>query len=268
MMPYLTPAQISSVEEKLTGKNHSAMYFAGNALVSSIVGAISGNLIYEYLKNVFIAKGKGFVWAEASNGYTAPQVAYNALFGVHGTEEQVASSVFNFGNIIVPFIVAATCILGFVLAFKLPRDFTHDILVEEFVKMDPTIDTSVIEKEETVEERGEIIFVQIGLTILSGFMFGFIWSAFLMRSLKSFNSRFKMLIPYVLSCIVPFAAIYFNLKLRKIIIDEANSRGVKVKISRVVLILTSLVAPILPINIISLAVLQNGINKVYAAKGI
>ena len=32
MMSYLAPAQISSVEEKLTGRNHSAMYFAGNAV--------------------------------------------------------------------------------------------------------------------------------------------------------------------------------------------------------------------------------------------
>jgi hypothetical protein len=53
MMPYLAPAQISSVEEKLTGKNHSAMYFAGNAVTTSIVGAISGNLVYEYIKNIF-----------------------------------------------------------------------------------------------------------------------------------------------------------------------------------------------------------------------
>ncbi|MBE6595928.1 MAG: MFS transporter, partial [Ruminococcaceae bacterium] len=45
MMPYLAPAQISSVEVKLTGKNHSAMYFAANAVTTSIVGAISGSLV-------------------------------------------------------------------------------------------------------------------------------------------------------------------------------------------------------------------------------
>jgi Na+/melibiose symporter-like transporter len=47
MMPYLAPAQVSAVEEKLTGKNHSAMYFAANALVTSIVGAVSGTLVYD-----------------------------------------------------------------------------------------------------------------------------------------------------------------------------------------------------------------------------
>ena len=45
MMPYLATSQISSVEEQLTGKNHSAMYFAANAVTSSIVGAISGSFI-------------------------------------------------------------------------------------------------------------------------------------------------------------------------------------------------------------------------------
>jgi hypothetical protein len=56
MMPYLVPAQVSSVEEKLTGKNHSAMYFAAQALISSIVSAISGSLIYEWIKMLFISK--------------------------------------------------------------------------------------------------------------------------------------------------------------------------------------------------------------------
>ena len=40
MMPYHVTAQVSSVEEKLTKKNHSAMYFAANAVVTSIVGCI------------------------------------------------------------------------------------------------------------------------------------------------------------------------------------------------------------------------------------
>ena len=51
MVPYHITAQISSVEEKLTHKNHSAMYFAGNALFTSIVSAISGSLVYENIKN-------------------------------------------------------------------------------------------------------------------------------------------------------------------------------------------------------------------------
>ena len=91
MMPYLAPAQISGVEEKLTGRNHSAMYFAGNAVVTSVVGAISGSLVYEYLKNIFLIPDHGFVWAEATGTLGASQVAYEKIFGAVGTAEEVAA---------------------------------------------------------------------------------------------------------------------------------------------------------------------------------
>ncbi len=267
MMPYLAPAQISSVEEKLTKKNHSAMYFAGNAVATSIVGAISGGLVYEYVKNIFLAKGKGLVWAEAADGLSASDTAYKLLFGTQGTAEQVASSVFNFGNLIVPFIVCITCILGFFLAFKLPKDFTPSILAEEFLSMDPSLDISQIKDEEEKEERGEIIFVQISLSVLSGFLFGFIWSGLLMKSLKEIKTSFKMAVPYILSAFVPFAAVYFNLKLRKAILEEANAEGAEVSINKGLVIASSVIFPILPLNLITLALLQRGINKIYTKRG-
>ena len=260
MMPYLAPAQISSVEEKLTGRNHSAMYFAGNALATSIVGAISGNLVYEYIKNVFFSKEHGFVWATSSNE------AYELLYGAAATDEVVATSIFNFGNLLVPFIVSITCILGVILAFKLPKDFTPTILAEEYKKLDPNVDVSIIEKEETPKDRTEVIFVQVGLSVLSGFIFAFIWTGMLINALKEFKSKFKTFVPFLLSCFVPFAAIYFNLKFRQIIIDEAEKCGANVKINKIVLIITSIIFPILPLNIVSLALLQNGINKLYVAK--
>ena len=267
MMPYLVPAQISSVEEKLTGQNHSAMYFAGNAIVTSIMGAISGNLVYEYTKNIFFAKGQGFVWAEATDSLSASDVAYASLFGESGTAEQVASSVFNFGNLLVPFIVLAACIVGFFVAIKLPKDFKPNVLADEFKAMDPTIDTSLIEQEESAEERGEIIFVQVGLSILSGFIFGFIWNGILLKSLKEFKPKFKVWLHFIISCFVPFAALYVNLKCRSIILNEAKQIGAKIKINPFVLIITSIMFPILPINIIALSMLQHGVNKLYRAKG-
>lgn len=267
MMPYLAPAQISSVEEKLTGRNHSAMYFAGNAVATSIVGAISGNLVYEYIKNIFFARGKGLVWVEPQNGLSASEAAYKALFGVEGTAEQVASSIFNFGNLLVPFIVSVTCILGFFIAFKLPKDFTHSVLAAEFASMDSSIDISNIE-EDPREERSEIIFVQIGLSVLSGFIFGFIWTGLFIKSLKDFKSNFKALLPAVICCVVPFSSLYFNLKFREIIIEESKKCGADVKINKALLIITSLIFPVLPLNVVGLAILQNGVNKLYLAKGL
>ena len=266
MMPYLAPAQISSVEERLTGKNHSAMYFAGNAVTTSIVGAISGNLVYEYIKNVFISKEKGLVWAEAGEGLSASAMAYKLLYGTEGTAEQVAESIFNFGNLIVPFIVCITCVIGYFIAFKMPKDFTPSILAAEFKAMDPSIDTSIIENEEIQEERGEIVFVQLGLSVLSGFIFGFIWSGMIMKAVKKLNIGFKPVVAYLLSALVPFASIYFNLKMRNSIIKSAEACEAKVSISKWLIILLSVIFPILPVNVITLAILQNGLNKVYKAQ--
>ena len=264
MMPYLAPAQISGVEEKLTGKNHSAMYFAGNAVTTSIVGAISGNLVYEYLKNVFLAKGQGLVWAEATSTYSASEMAYFRFFGEYGSAEQVASTVFNFGNLLVPFIVVASCVLGFFLAYKLPRDFSASNLAKALKEVDPSLDISAFENLKEKQERSEIIFVQIGLTILSGFLFGFIWVGILLRSVKGYCKKFPTVLAFLLSCFVPLAQIIYLLRMRREILTLAEERDITVKIPTAVLILSALVSPVMFMNIIGLSVLQNGMNRIYA----
>ena len=263
MMPYLAPAQISGVEERLTGKNHSAMYFAGNAVVTSVVGALSGSLLYEYIKNIFIAKGHGFVWAEATDQFSASEVAYQKFFGVAGTAEEVAVSVYNFGNLIVPFVVMAACVVGFFLAFKLPRDFTPDVLAAEYQKLDPSLKVSEGDLVKPKEDRGEILLVQIGLTILSGFVFGLIWLGQLMRSVKAYCAKFKALPGFLICLCVPFAGVFYSLKLRKLILAGAERSGAKVKISAATLVASSLILPMLFINVIALSLLQNGLNRVY-----
>ncbi|MCQ2956433.1 MAG: hypothetical protein MJ233_00765 [Mycoplasmoidaceae bacterium] len=44
MMSYLVPSQIASVEEKLIKKNHASMYFASQAVTTSVIGAVSSGL--------------------------------------------------------------------------------------------------------------------------------------------------------------------------------------------------------------------------------
>ena len=264
MMPYLAPAQISSVEERLTGKNHSAMYFAGNALVTSIVGAISGSLVYEYIKNIFFDRSKlAFAWA------TDSQSAYRIIHQLPDTAEiapEALSNVFNFGNLLVPFIVSATCLLGFFLAFKMPKDYTPAILARQFKEMDPSLDISAIEAEEVPAEKGEILFVQIGLWVLSGSIFGFIWSAFLMRAVKALGGGFKALLPYLGSCLIPFASVWGLLAARKAILQVAQEKGISIRISKWALILSAVVFPILPVNLVALSILQCKLNRMYKAE--
>ena len=60
MMPLLVPAQVSSIEEKLTKKNNSAMYFAAQAVTTSVIGAIASSLVYENIKMLFISNIRSF----------------------------------------------------------------------------------------------------------------------------------------------------------------------------------------------------------------
>ena len=258
MMSYLVPSQISSVEERVTGRNHSAMYFAGNAVVSSIVGALSGSLIYEYIKNIFITKDFKFAFA------STPDEAFVKIMGITDPEYTVsaaeAASVFNFGNLTVPFVVAFFCILGFFVAFLMPRDYSAILIAREMKKNDPSLDISQIEAEDETVEKGEIIFVQLGLWVLSGSLFGFIWSAFLIGAAKAVKGGLNVLL-YIAACFIPFAQIPVIIALRKAILERAKKDGVEMKINLPLLIALSVCCPIMPINIITLSILQHKMNK-------
>ena len=255
MMPYHVTAQVSSVEEKLTKKNHSAMYFAANAVVTSIVGAISGSLIYELIKMLFINKKTGsIVWAEN----------FDAAASAFGAD---VSQVFNFGTLLVPIIVAIFCLLGTFLARKMPKDYTPLLVGKELKKQYPDLDISSVEQDEKLnkDEKGETIFVQLGLSVLSGFIFGFIWTAFLFKSIKAFANK-KVVTPlwWALSCLIPFASVYFSIKAENVICEKANSLGGNKKSCKIALIMLGILFPLLPLNVIGLAILQGRVNGVYA----
>lgn len=257
MMPYLAPAQISSVEMQLTGNNHSAMYFAANAVTTSIVGAISGSLVYEYIKNLFISKvAPGVIWAQKAEDASL-------AFGLGGD----LSEVYNLGNLLVPFIVCITCVAGFFIACKMPRDYTPAILAREFKKMDPSLDISAIEEQDVPEEKGEIIFVQVGLSILSGFIFGFVWLGLLLKSNKRLTGKGSVAARWLLGSLVPFAGIFVLLKLRGDLLETAKNKGIKCNIPAWLLVASGLVLPILPVNVIGQAVLQHCVNKLYEMEG-
>lgn len=249
MMSYLVPAQVSSVEEKVTGKNHSAMYFAAQAVCTSIIGAIASGLVYENIKMLFITKGQaGVVYApnfeEAAN-----------LFGT------TIDNVFNLGTLIIPFIVCAVCVAGFFLAFRMPKDYTPEYAARELKRQDPSLDISHIEEEkEEKNERGEIVFVQVALSILSGFIFGFIWQGLLLKTLKQFKLIKNNWLEYLLCALIPFYSVYFVYKTNKKLQEIANQKGIKLKATSSLFCLFGLILPILPVNVVALSTIQNNIN--------
>lgn len=266
MVPYHITAQISSVEEKLTHKNHSAMYFAGNALFTSIVSAISGSLVYENIKNLFISKENWkVVWAcgTVENGEVidAIDIAAKEL----GSD---VSQVFNLGTLLVPFIVAICCVLGLVLAFKMPRDYTPELVAKELKALDPTIDVSAIEKDESFavkEEKGEILFVQIGLFVLSGSIFGFVWLAYLLKSVKEYVSSFKSKIMWLLCALVPFASAFVMPRIFGQLQKQAKEKGIRLVGNKVLYAILGIIFPIMIVNVVALALMQKNINKLYKA---
>lgn len=266
MVPYHITAQISSVEEKLTHKNHSAMYFAGNALFTSIVSAISGSLVYENIKNLFISKENWkVVWASGTveNGEVvdAIDIAAKEL----GSD---VSQVFNLGTLLVPFIVAICCVLGLVLAFKMPRDYTPELVAKELKALDPTIDVSAIEKDESFavkEEKGEILFVQIGLFVLSGSIFGFAWLAYLLKSVKEYVSSFKSKIMWLLCALVPFASAFVMPRIFGQLQKQAKEKGIRLVGNKVIYAILGIIFPVMIVNVVALALMQKNINKLYKA---
>ena len=265
MMPLLVPAQISSVEERITGKNHSAMYFAVQALISSIVSAISGALVYENIKMLYVSKKfDKIVSAVIPSGQNEIDFAATAeRLGVGSGE------IYNFGLILIPFIVSAVCILGIIISSRWPKNFSHKEVAKALKAQDPSLDISAVLAEPDefeAEEKGETIFVQIGLSILSGFIFGFIWLAFLLKSIKEILGKGKCALMWALASFVPFVGAYVAVKMHKDLTAKADELGIKLVGNNVVFIILSVLFPILPINVITLALIQKNVNAIYKAE--
>lgn len=172
----------------------------------------------------------------------------------------------NLGTLLVPFIVCIACILGAILAFRMSKEYTPQLVGKELKEQDPSINLSVLDLDEykVNEDKGEIGFVQIGLWVLSGGIFGFIWNAFLLRSIKALTGKGKPALLWALSSFLPFFGLFLACKLDGALCAEATVRGVKCKSKKALHILFGCILPILPLNFLSLALLQNKVNKLYA----
>jgi Na+/melibiose symporter-like transporter len=250
MVQYLVPVQVAATEEKITGKNHSAMYFAAQAVCTSIIGAIASSLVWENIKMLFITKdfSKGIVWAENVSDAAAS-------FGV------LESATFNLGILLVPIVVSIFCIGGILLAFLMPKDYTPTEIAKMLKKQDPSLDISSVTADEEKEEKGEIVFVQIALSILSGFIFGFIWLGVMLKNLKTLTGKKNNLLWWLLGTLVPFGGIFVALKLDADMKELNKKHGLTLKGNKALYCITGALLPMLFMNFISLAVLQSNLNK-------
>ena len=80
---------------------------------------------------------------------------------------------------------------------------------------------------------------------------------------KLAQDKVKPMLWWALSCFIPFISIYYLIKADNVVTEKINVAGGKAKSSKVWFIILGIIFPILPLNIVSLAILQSKLNKVY-----
>ncbi len=269
MMPYLIPTVIASVEEEITHKNHSAMYFAVQALTTSVVGAIASSLVYNYLK----------LWVQ------------------DGVSEGVAFQ-WKCGVSMGPFIVAVMCLIGFFICFLMPKNYSAKVIYNDLkstaekekksllrkieienskleAKIAKINSTSISEEEKKVliddlknknailtakinmniAEKDKIIEYQfdeskssaneetrffydkesylanVGLFILSGGIFGLVSYFVRLSRVKKLGINFAgwQKALYIIGAFVPFVSIYTNVMMEKALVKYINEKDPEFK---------------------------------------
>lgn len=224
MLPLLIPAQVSSVEEKLTGKNQSAMYFAGQALFTSVIGAVAA-FFYDFIKNFFITKDFRITQAEAKlvDGVVikAREVAANNL----GVE---LGEVFCLGTLMVPIVVSICCIAGAILARRMCKNYTPEEVAADLGMMDVFEEKRdlfpVVEK---VESKNESVALNCALWVLTGSIFSFVWNYNILKRVNDYRQNKIKLYQWIISILVlPYAGVLLY-QTGKDIVSQCEARGIK-----------------------------------------
>ncbi len=247
MMPYMIPAQISSIEEKLTGKNHSAMYFAAQAVSTSIIGAVAASLVYENVKMLFITKaGDGIKWAH--NFEEAAE-----LFGT------TADKVYNLGTLLVPIIVSVFCVLGFFLCFLMPKNYSPKVVAKELgLEKEYEANKDQFEEEDEKIYDSESIIVMLTLWILSGTIFGIFWRYGIIEKVNKLSPIKSRRVHWLLSVLIPPYFAYVVFMTNKRLIAEARAKNMVVKDLSVLYLILALFG----LNIVSYIIMQNQLNGI------
>lgn len=262
MMPYMVPIQISSVEEKLTHKNHSAMYFAAQALTTSIIGAVASSLVYENIKTLFISnKASGVVYAtDVINEETG--VITSALTNAANSFGVDAMNVFNLGTLLVPIIVSVFCIIGFIFSFKMPKSYTPKEVAKDLgLEKEYEENKHLFPEEKEESSNKESLIVNIALWILSGSIFGFIWSMQVLNSINKVSTKKTNKLLGLLSIVPPLSIVPCMIA-NKMVNEKLDSLGIEHKKNTV---LVSLFA-VTGLNFISLSIIQHKLNKIVDIK--
>ena len=253
MMPYMIPAQISSVEEKLKKENKSAMYFAVQAFTTSVVGAIASYGIYEIIKNYFFStEAKGLLFATSSDpDVKAIEVAADK-FGV------AQSAVFNLGTFLVPIIVCVFCLVGFAFSFRMlknysPKEVAYSLgLGEEY-----EANRKLFPEEKEYAFEGSSLIVLNALWVLTGSIMGWIWEYQMVGEVNTFGKKISKLLVIPCICLPPFQAVLVFL-LNKEVEKKCDELGIKYQKNGLLAVISSALC----LSCVGLSLVQHKLNKI------
>ena len=252
MMPYMIPAQISSVEEKLKKENKSAMYFAVQAFTTSVVGAVASYGVYEIIKNYFFTKGGAFVYAEAESAERSALVVAAEKLGLNTSE------VFNLGTTLVPIVVCVMCIIGFIFAFRMLRNYSpKEVSYALGLGEEYEANRGLFKEEQQHDvEKGSLIVLN-ALWVLTGSIMGWVWEYALVDTVNKFGKKISKwwLIPCV--CIPPFQA-FIVYRLNKEVEKKCDELGLKYQKNGILAIITGFCC----LSCIGLSLVQHKLNKI------
>ena len=257
MMPYMIPAQISTVEEKLKKENKSAMFFAVQAFTTSVVGAIASFGVYEIIKNIFFTTdGFRVTWYTAPEGERiTAQVAFDRAVEKLGAP---ASTVFNLGTTLVPFIVCVMCVVGFIFSFRMLKNYSpKEVSYSLGLKEEYEANRNLFPEEKDYAFEGSSLIVLNALWVLTGSIMGWVWEYQMVSEVNTFGKKISkwLIIPCI--CLPPFQA-FLVYKLNKEVEKKCDELGIKYQKNGVLAVLSSLFC----LSCVGLSLVQHKLNKI------
>ena len=252
MMPYMIPAQISSVEEKLKKENKSAMYFAVQAFTTSVVGAIASYGVYEIIKNYFFSTETGGLVIGTASADTTALADAAAKFGV------ADSAVFNLGTTLVPIIVCVMCIVGFIFSFKMlknysPKEVSYALGLDREYEANKRL---FIEEKEYAFEESSLIVLN-ALWVLTGSIMGWVWEYQMVGEVNTFGKKISKWLVLPCICLPPFQAVLVAL-LNKEVEKKCDELGIKYQKNGVLAIISCALC----LSCVGLSLVQHKLNKI------
>ncbi|MCR5309551.1 MAG: MFS transporter [Bacilli bacterium] len=252
MMPYMIPAQISSVEEKLTKKNKSAMFFAVQAFTSSVVGAVASYGVYEIIKNYFFStKASGLIYTTGDAETKAVEAAAQK-FGVD------VSTVVNLGTFLVPIVVCVFCLIGFAFSFRMLKNYSpKEVAYGLGLEKEYEENKQLFPPERIYAFEASSLIVNNVLWVLTGSIMGWIWEYYMIDAVNTFGKKTSKWL--VLPCILipPFQA-FLTYRLNKEVEKKCDELGIEYQHNGIL----ATVMSFLCLSFVGLSLVQHKLNKI------